>query len=181
MVEIHTCICLVSGWLWLVQAAMWHLDVAVQNLVLSGVALMQSASELEENAPNLMLFHLLARALVLADDSSEISVFAKFHDDINCGCLAVDDAVLSKRHIMFQQMKHRCMQLARFCIYHDAYRRCFSSREDDITSMVASICQTYILQSACLTLYRTILGCLSSRRMLTSLTSIDFSFSFMRP
>jgi hypothetical protein len=84
MAEIDACMCRVSALVCAAQCVA-HLDVAMENLVLARVALMHSASKLEENAPNLVLFHLLSRTFVLSDDSSEIAVFAKFHDDVNCG------------------------------------------------------------------------------------------------
>ena len=66
------------------------------------MALVQGACKLKEDAPYLVLLHLFAGALVLADHSSKVAVLAKFHDDIDRRGLAVDDAILSKRNGFMQ-------------------------------------------------------------------------------
>jgi hypothetical protein len=71
----------------------------VEDLVLAVVAFVKRACKLEEDAPDLVLLHLFARPLVLADDRGEVSVLAKLHDDEDGGALAVDDPVLQRAQI----------------------------------------------------------------------------------
>jgi hypothetical protein len=82
-----------------------HLDISMQDLILARMALMQSAGQLEEDTPYLVLLHLLAGALVFPDYGSKVSVFAKLHNYVDSCRLTVNDAVLARYNTLTSSMR----------------------------------------------------------------------------